>query len=253
MLPREYAPRFALTAADLFRESDPLTREIFAFGEAVQGRVEAEVAKAVVDLNRDPTHLPPRVLYGAIKKTTAHERPVWTEEGFPSPDEMERLLDRYHRPYHEVLSRTAGRGAIRLAIDCHSMNPVGPPISSDVGELRPMFRLGNLGDATGGGPGVTAPPELMQFFSDLLTKEFTDVTPPTELPLVAMNQPNLSDYTLRRHGKGRTPWIQLDLNRALYVKEPEDGAGVPDAERETIAALRRRLFAVMSELAARLD
>ena len=185
---------------------------------------------------------------------TAQERPVWTEDGFPSADEMERLLDRYHRPYHEVLARTAGRGGVRLAIDCHSMIPIGPPLSADAGELRPMFRLGNLGDQAGAGTEITAPPELLRFFADLLEKEFADLSSPAGLPLVVMNQPTLSDYTLRRHGRGRTPWIQLDLNRALYVKEPDEGASaVPDADRETIAALRRRLFAVMSELANRLE
>ncbi len=51
MLPREYAPRFALSAAELFHESDPWTREIFAMGEAVQGRIEAEVAKDHLSLD----------------------------------------------------------------------------------------------------------------------------------------------------------------------------------------------------------
>lgn len=253
MLPREYAPRFALSAAELFHESDPWTREIFAMGEAVQGRIEAEVAKAVVDLNCDPSLVPPKVTHGAIKQLTALGRPIWTEDGFPTSEEMDRLLDRYHRPYHDVLARTSNRGGVRLAIDCHSLYAYGPPGVEDEGVARPLFVLSNLGDDKGDGDKVTAPPGLLHLMAELLEKEFAELEPLAGTPRVALNTPVVSNYTLRRHGKGRNPWMQLSLNRAVYLKDPTDLINVPDSDREGIANLRRRLFSVMCDLSDRLE
>lgn len=253
MLPREYAPRFALSAAELFHESDPWTRELFAMGEAVQGRIEAEVAKAVVDLNCDPSLVPPKVTSGAIKQLTAFGRPIWTEEGFPTSEEMDRLLDRYHRPYHDVLHRTSNRGGVRLAIDCHSFYAYGPPGSPDADQARPLFVLNNLGDEKGEGPNATAPAGLLLLLADLLEQEFKDIQPLEGTDRVAINAAMGSNYTLRRHGKGRTPWIQLNLSRCVYLKEPLDLEQVPDSDREGISNLRRRLFSVMCDLSDRLE
>jgi N-formylglutamate deformylase len=253
MLPREYAPRFALSAAELFHESDPWTREIFAMGEAVQGRIEAEVAKAVVDLNCDPSLIPPKAPSGAIKQLTAFGRPVWTDDGFPSPEEMDRLLDRYHRPYHDVLQRTSNRGGVRLAIDCHSLYAYGPPGTPDAEQARPLFVIGNLGDDKGEGNATTAPASLVHFVAELLEKEFGDLEPLPGTARVAINAPVVSNYTLRRHGKGRTPWLQLSLNRSVYLKDPRDVTNVPDSDREGISALRKRLFTVMCDLSDRIE
>lgn len=253
MLPREYAPRFALSAAELFHESDPWTREIFAMGEAVQGRIEAEVAKAVVDLNCDPGLVPPKVPNGAIKQFTAFGRPIWTEDGFPSSEEMDRLLDRYHRPYHDVLARTSNRGGVRLAIDCHALYAYGPPGVPDAEQPRPLFVIGNMGDEKGEGSGITAPAGLIHLLAELLDKEFTELEPLPGTEKVAINAPVVSNYTLRRHGKGRTPWLQLSLNRAVYLRNPGDVTNVPDSDREGINNLRRRLFSVMCDLSDRLE
>ena len=251
MLPRELASRFALSPAEMFFESDPWTREIFAMGEAVQGRMEGEVARTVVDLNRDPQHRPPGHPDGVIKTITAYGRQVWTDEGFPSPDEVERLLDRYHRPYHENLARIAGRGGVRLAIDCHSVAAFGPPHSPDAGERRPLFNLCNGGDEKGEGPDITAPASLLNTLAQLLQEEFVDQCT-DGVPLVQLNRPHSGGYTLRRHGGGDRPWIQFDANRAMYLPEVDKSA-VPDSDRELIANLRRKLFRVMGLLAEGLD
>lgn len=251
MLPRELASRFALSPAEMFFESDAWTRELFAMGEAVQGRMEGEVARTVVDLNRDPGHRPPNHPDGVIKSLTAYGRRVWTDDGFPSPEEVERLLDRYHRPYHENLARIAGRGGVRLALDCHSVAATGPPQSPDAGEKRPVFNLCNCGDETGEGPEVTAPAALLQTLAKLLEAEFPDLGG-DGVQLVQLNRPHSGGYTLRRHGRGHTPWVQFDVNRAIYLQD-EDQSVVPDSDRELIASLRRRLFRVMGLLAEALE
>jgi N-formylglutamate deformylase len=253
MLPREYAPRFALSAAELFHESDPWTREIFAMGEAVQGRIEAEVAKAVVDLNCEPNLFPPKHPHGTIKSHTSHGSVIWTEDGFPTQEEMERLVDRYHRPYHDTISRISSRGGVQLAIDCHSMFAYAPPNSIDPGTPRPLFRVSNLGNEQAEGPGITCPAHLVKSFAEILEKEFADLEPLEGSCRVAVNTGNVSSYTLKRHGKGRRPWIQFDINRCIYLDSPEDRTLVPDSDRERISTLRRRLYGVLCSISEELE
>ena len=87
----------------------------------------------------------------------------------------------------------------------------------------------------------------------MLEKEFVDLEPLPGTAKVAVNAPVVSNYTLRRHGKGRTPWLQLSLNRSVYLKNPGDVTNVPDSDREGISNLRRRLFSVMCDLSDRID
>ena len=257
MLPRELAPRLALSPADVFFDSNPWTREIFAMGELVQGRLEVEVARAVIDLDRDPSQRPPEFEDGVVKAVTRYRKRVWTEEGQPTPEEVQRLIDRYHRPYHEILERTASRGGVRMGIDCHSMGPVGAPLDPDPGQVRPIFCLGNLGDEKGEGEGITCKPALMRAMAAALSEEFAEVEPPEGQPLVAFNRPYSGDYILKRHGRGRTPWLQFTISRTLSLKkEPEDpanAADVPDSEREVIADLRVRILRTLRRFAEKVD
>ena len=257
MLPRELAPRLALSAADVFFDSNPWTREIFAMGELVQGRLEVEVARAVIDLDRDPGHRPPDHEDGVVKRVTRYRKKIWTDEGAPTPEEVQRLLERYHRPYHDILERTASRGGVRLGIDCHSMAPVGAPLDPDPGQRRPIFCLGNLGDENGEGDAITCKPALLRALGDALHEEFADVVPPEGLPLVTFNRPYSGDYILKRHGRGRTPWLQFTINRCLALKnEPEDPAtaeDAPDSDRELIADLRVRILRALRRFAEKVD
>ncbi len=251
MLPRELAPRFALSAAELFYESDPWTREIFAMGEMVQGRLEAEVARCVVDLNRDPDQRPPDHPDGVVKSHTSYGKEVWQEDGFPTPDEVERLLDRYHRPYHEVLARTANRGSVRIGLDCHAMAPIAPPSASDAGQRRPWFAISNFGDDEGEGGDTTAPSDLMYALKESIEAEFGEDERPDGVDLVRMNYPRTGGYILERHGRGYTPWIQFEINQNLYMEEKDDQTEVPDSDRELIATVRRRLLKVMANFTER--
>ena len=128
VLPRELTTRLALTPADVFYDSDPWTREIFSFGETVQGRLEAEVARSVIDIDCDPSLKPPKVKDGVVRLVTRYNKPVWREDGEPTLEDVNRLVDRYHRNYHDILDRVASRGGVRLGIDCHSMAPYGAPL-----------------------------------------------------------------------------------------------------------------------------
>ena len=253
MLPRELAPRFALSQAALFYESDPWTRELFAMGEMVQGRLEAEIARCVVDLDCDPGFRPPEDEDGVCKVQTDFGETIWQEEGFPTAEEIDRLLDRYHRPFHDVLARTANRGAVRLGMDCHSMLPVGPPRAKDAGKKRPWFCISNFGDSEGDGDDVTASAELMASLKEALEKEFGEDDRDEDVDLVRMNDPFDGGYILERHGRGYTPWIRLSINHSVYLQQTDTYDEVPDSDRELIATVRRRLLKVLATFAESID
>lgn len=261
VLPRELAPRLALSPADVFFDSDPWTREIFALGELVQGRLEVEVARAVIDLDKDPSLRPSAVEDGVVRLKTRYGKTVWTESGVPTADDVTKLIDRYHRPYHDILERTASRGGVRLGIDCHSMAPIGAPLDPDPGEVRPLFSLGNMGDAEGNGEWTTCDADLLLNMAEALQAEFKDLELPEGKPLVAFNAPYSGGFILKRHRRDRqkrgTPWIRFTINRSLLLKdEPEDPAlaeAVPDSDREVIAKLRIRILNAFRMFARKLQ
>ena len=260
VLPRELTTRLALTPADIFFDSDPWTREIFAFGESVQGRLEAEVARAVIDMDQDPSLKPPKVDDGVVRLVTRYNKPVWREGCQPTADDVNRLIDRYHRNYHEILERVASRGGVCLGIDCHSMAPVGAPRDSDCGSIRPLFCIGNMGDSNAEGTSLSCSTVIAHKLAEVLREEFADIPLKEGQQLVSFNNPSSGGYILKRHcddcdGHG-TPWIQFTINRSLVLpNEPEDPSSLedaPDSDREVIGKLRLRLLGVLKKFADKL-
>jgi formiminoglutamase len=52
---------------------------------------------------------------------------------------------------------------------------------------------------------------------------------------IGLNNPFKGGYITRRHGGGRLPWIQVEMNRCLYLGEPwfEQESLVVNPERLT--------------------
>ncbi len=259
-LPRELAPRLAVSPGAVFYDSSPWTREVFSMGEQVQGRQEVDISRLVVDLDVDPRNkngVKP-IDGGIIKTLTRYNKPVWLEGQEPNEEERSRLIDRYHHNWHEILSRISSRGGVRMGIDCHSMAPIGAPLDADAGCLRPMFCVGNLGDENGQGEKISCDPAFVQAFADCLRQEFQDVELPEGVELVSVNKPLSGGYLLYHHGVelGNTPWILFAFNRRLLVPDESPDAvnsdDVPDVPREAIAKLRVRIFTAMLAFARRM-
>ena len=208
--PPELEGRVGLSRQDLFDDGDAFTREIYDLDGVVEAYVSASIARAYVDLNRAPDDLPPRNPDGVIKSHTDHGVPIYVEGKSPDEECVRVLIDHYHRPYHEALKRLRDVEGVAVAIDCHSMEPFAPAISPDSeGGRRPTFCLSN-------GGGVTCSDTLMETMRDSLSDAFG-------IPLgeVLLNDPFQGGYIVRRHGlEGGFPWMQLEMNRSLYLREP---------------------------------
>jgi formiminoglutamase len=232
-LPEELRDRVCITTRDLFDDSDPFTAEIFDLTGEVSRVVKADIARPFVDLNRAPTDRPPGNADGVVKTETCFFRPIYFPGREPDDALTERLIERYHTPYHGQLEESASAPGIRLALDCHSMWPVAPPISDDAGRPRPLFCLSNR-------DGTTAPGELLEELAAAIAQAYE--VPPA---LIGLNDPFKGGYITTRHGAGSLPWIQVEMNRCFYLDEPWFDVDTLRVSPDRIADLRARFLSAL--------
>jgi N-formylglutamate deformylase len=219
-IPSEVHDRVALTSRDIFFDADTVTRQIYNLSERVTAVIENPIARAIVDVNRAPEDRPPANPDGVLKIRTALGKQVYKREMFPEEELINDLLAHYYHPYHRNLERLMNQHELRLALDCHSMLPVSPPTSDNPGRRRPLICLSNRGDGLGRqrstqGP-ITCPPEWLQILADAFRQVFDGNGDDG----VALNTPFLGGYISQAHARSSgIPWIQVELNRNLYLTE----------------------------------
>ncbi len=240
-VPPEVADIVSITERDIFYDGDALTREIYDFGKRVDAVIETPIARAIVDVNRASDDRPPENPDGVVKTVTTDGTPVYRESMFPDDALVEDLLQRYYFPYHERLGDLLGSRDIRLALDCHSMLERSPAASVRTGEPRPLICLSNRGDrdgvpVRGRGP-VTCPPKWIRALAESLGQAFAGGG------RVAINDPfaggYISQYHYEREG---IPWIQIEINRKLYLNETYFDPERLKVDQRIIQELRERIF-----------
>jgi len=232
-VPEELRDRVRIAPEDLFDDGDAFTADIYDLGGDVAQVVKARVARAFVDLNRAPGERPPQYPDGVVKSATCFERPIYKPGLEPDTALTELLIERYHAPYHGLLEEAAANPSVRLALDCHSMLAAAPPIGSDAGTARPPFCLSNR-------DGATAPDELLHELAEAISSAFG-----VERGEIGLNRPFKGGYITRRHGGGRVPWIQVEMNRSLYLSDPWFDRAALRVEAARIAELRDRFRAAL--------
>ncbi|MGE0595867.1 MAG: N-formylglutamate amidohydrolase [Hyphomonadaceae bacterium] len=204
----------------LRRSEDAFVDELFA-GAAAHGAtvISATVARAYVDLNRDPGELDPDMFderlpaapatatprvqagLGAIPRITGDGQLIYRRK--LSLAEAERRIGSVHRPYHAKLQQLMGetRGAFGCAVlvDCHSMP------SCARGAHAPDIVLGDRFGASCH-PSVTALAE-----ATLRRLGYR----------VARNAPFAGGHTTQTYGRpaNLSHALQIEINRALYLDE----------------------------------
>lgn len=211
---------------DLFDDADACTREIYDLGSAVALVQKANVARAVVDLNRAPNDRPPRNPDGVVKTQTAYTKPVYFPDREPQAVAVNDLLARYYDPYHDALARAADHHQVEVGIDCHSMASEGPPTARDAGKPRPLFCISDR-------EGSSAHRDLIDGLAHSITASFG--CRPGD---VRINSPFQGGYITAHHGLRPLPWIQVEMNRALYLAPPWFDRGALRVDPSRIAELR---------------
>ena len=218
VIPEEVRDRVNITHRDIFFDGDALTRQIYNFKDRVEAYVENPIARAIVDINRAPEDRAPENPDGVVKTVTTDRRQVYKDGMFPDDKLIEELLEKYYFPFHNKIDDLLEKRNIKLALDCHSMLPESPPISKVPGLPRPLVCLSNRGDNKGKptderGP-VTCPPEWICEFAECFQKVFG------KQGEIAINEPFTGGYNSQLHFKNkRIPWIQVEINRSLYLNE----------------------------------
>jgi N-formylglutamate deformylase len=232
--PAELGDRVLASDADVFEDGDAFTPEIYAIGDQIAHLQAARVARAFVDLNRAEDDRPPANGDGVVKTATCFGRPIYRE---PLDARLtETLLAAYHRPYHAALEAAAARPGLELGLDCHSMAATPPPVAPDRDQPRPLFCLSNA-------LGTTCDDALLERVAASFASAFE--VPPGE---VALNRPFSGGYITRRHGRRPLPWIQVEMNRALYLAEPWFDPAARRVDGARLSELRARFLQAVRSL-----
>jgi formiminoglutamase len=184
--PNEISGRVIASPHEIFDDSDARTRDIYAFYGEVVHFASAKVARAFVDLNRAPDDRPPANPDGVVKSETCYGRPIYDPVRHLTDTHIEQLLQRYYYPYHRALEEA----------------------SPDPGQKRPLFCLSN-------DSGRTSPIATIERLADALAAAFE-----IDRSDIWLNRPFKGGYITRSHSGGGVPWIQLEMNRSLYLADP---------------------------------
>jgi N-formylglutamate deformylase len=244
MVPSGLADRILLDSEEILYYSDPGTLQLYDFRGRVLGYLEASVSRVLVDLNRPPYYLPPRHTDGVVKTVTPDGKGIWKEGCAPDLPGIHHLLMHHYFPYHDRINVLLDTLPVKLAIDCHTMTPVGAPRNHDAGKKRPLVCIGNNGDATGDPRPhalLTCPPEWVRS----LAGTFREIYPGAGQ--VTLNEPYSGGFIPNAHywHKG-IPWIQLELNRSLYEEAPGMHPGRVIVEEERIRDLHEIIWKVLT-------
>jgi formiminoglutamase len=246
-IPPEVAEIVSITERDIFYDGDALTREIYGFGKRVDAFIETPIARAIVDVNRASDDRTPANPDGVVKIVTTDGTQVYREGMFPDDALIDELLQRYYFPYHETLGSLLENRNIRLALDCHSMLEHSPAASDKPDLPRPLICLSNRGDehgmpVSGRGP-VTCPPEWIRALAESLRQAFAGEGE------VAMNDPFAGGYISQFHYKrSGIPWIQIEINRKLYLNETYFDPERLRVDQRVIQELREKIFGSIMRL-----
>lgn len=231
----------ALSPAEIAESEDLGTREVFA-GMPVLASQVARWSRLVVDLNRSAGDLSPK---GVIARKDYFGRAVFRPGFEPDLEETRRRLRLFHQPYHEKLIEVFANPDLRLLLDCHSMDAVGPADAPDPGQGRAHVSLGNIGgpDGEASSPSVqtTCSAELLHSFASALEAQGLSVS---------LNRPYSGGFITRHYGailrkQGKSA-MQIELNKELVLSS-EGELDAPKAE-ETSRALLAALESIQSLL-----
>lgn len=210
-VPPEVGGLCRLDSDDIISDSDggaagiyfPLKAHVAAF-------LTTDIARAIVDLNRAEDD---RRKDGVVKTHTSWNVPIYRK---PLPEEnIEQLLEKYHRPYHRRLDQLAGN--VMIGIDCHTMAAVGPPVGPDPGRPRPPVCLSN---ADG-----TCPQAWLATLAEVIEAVLEST--------VSLNAPFKGGFITRRR-PGGIDWLQIEFSRAPFLSDEEKGSRLLDALKQWI-------------------
>ena len=227
-VPAEIHDRVTISTRDQFEDSDAFTQEIYGLENEVLAQVQSQKARVYVDMNRAEEDRPPNNPDGIVKTQTCHGKTIYLPGKELDDSWTQRILDTYYFPYHQSIAAALTEHTdLQLALDCHSMEKVAPVISPDQGEPRPLICLGN-------NHGKSCPPKMADRLAECFREGFG-----LEEKDVVLNKPFAGGYITRAYGEGPLPWMQVEMNRSLYLSKPWFDAESLTVQPQRLKALNR--------------
>lgn len=254
LIPEGLLKKCLLTKEEILLDCDTWSWHLYDFKDLAEEYAYTEIARIVLDMNRSVNDRPPANPDGIVKTLSVENKQVWRTPAGLTGGEIENLIREHYIPFHERLEQATANPAVKLGIDCHTMLETGPAPDKKSWEKRPLFCISNRGSVTGesNGEPVTAPPELIQKLKDILENKFRGFEGTQgHTSLVSINTPFRGGYITRYHGtRGTIPWIQLEINRSLYLKNAANPASVLPEETDLrhLTKIRDILYEAFSEL-----
>lgn len=207
-VPPELSGCLKLSEYDIFDDIDPYSDTIYDISQHAAALIYTPIARTFVDLNRAPGDLPPANPDGIIKSKTCYGKAIYKTGKQPGKVLSALLIEKYHRPYHKKIEEALNNPEIKLALDCHTMAAVGPAFAPDTGKKRPLICLGNC-------YGQSCDPEVIRKLATCFKAAFK-----LNNSDIQLNMPFAGGYITRHYGRQKKIWIQVEINRDLYLKEP---------------------------------
>lgn len=140
---------------------------------------------------------------------------VFSQQAAPEPGLKRQWVEGLWRPWHRRLAEALDDPAVRLLLDGHSLDGVGPAEAPDPGAKRADVVLSNRGDQQGQAAGrgdLTCPPEVLRLLGQALEEQGLSV---------AYNTPYVGGHIIVRYGpslmaRGAAA-VQMELNKDLYA------------------------------------
>lgn len=265
LIPAQLRKKCIMREEEIVMDNDTLAQELFDFDHLVEAYVKTDIARCVLDMNRDKHDLPPHNPDGVVKTHSVNQEQIWESATGISAQEIKQVIADYYEPYHLKLENAAQNPKVVLGIDCHTMLDTGPTSEGGKWEKRPLFCISNRGSTSGQRlqEPITAPAEMMMKLKYLLESQFenwlkidvhnhndTAVDDGSARPLVSINDPFFGGYITHYHGhQGHIPWIQLEINRSVYLPASFNPSFPPDESGVIkMRDIRNRLYVVFREL-----
>jgi len=240
--PKELENRVCITDKDQFDDSDPFVNEIYNLGDKVQGVISTDIARAFVDLNRSMQDLPPQNPDGLIKSLTCYKKPIYHEGKEPDETLREKLIQSYYLLYHRQIQKSLQELDLQLCLDCHSMASTAPNISPDGdNKKRPLFCLSNQ-------DGKTSSKEIIELLADCISDSFS-----IDRNEISLNDPFHGGYITKTYGNNPIPWIQVEMNRDLYLSKPWFDESTLTLHKSHCQKLNKQFEASLNKLFTRIN
>ncbi len=244
--PEDFLAQSRLSAREIRLSEDFLVHELFAAAPLYGAPLlRARLARAFLDLNREPYELDPSIFVGAppphanaasigvslglgtIARLVAANKDIYREPlTYAEAEERIRACYfPYHRRLRQMMEETRRAFGFAILIDCHSMP------SRHSGREGWDFVIGDR-------HGASAAPSLSEKIGEILSA--MDYR-------VSFNRPYSGGFITKYYGRPprRLHALQIEINRALYMDEE---AIAPHQGFETLKENLRRFVAEIAAL-----